>query len=62
MKEDIEVVKSKRQIRVNSIRDIALYLEGIKQGRGGDILPLGTHHLEELWGAMIMNAFNQMYK
>lgn len=30
------------------IRDIALYLEGLKAGKG-DLLPLGNIHLEELW-------------
>lgn len=30
------------------IRDIALYLEGLKHGKG-HLLPLGNTHLEELW-------------
>lgn len=30
------------------LRDIALYLEGIKKGQG-NLLPLGESHLENLW-------------
>ena len=34
-----------------SLRDIALYLEGIKEGRG-NLLPLGTSVLGDLWDAI----------
>lgn len=30
------------------LRDIAIYLEGLKAGKG-DLLPLGSIHLSELW-------------
>jgi hypothetical protein len=43
---------SKKQIDINSIRKIAVYLEGIKQGKGGNILPLGNIDLEQLWDAI----------
>ena len=36
-------------IEVDSIKRIALFLEGVKLGRGGNISPLGTHDLEVLW-------------
>jgi len=44
--------KSKKQIDINSIRKIAVYLEGIKQGKGGNILPLGNIDLEQLWDSI----------
>jgi hypothetical protein len=31
-----------------ALKEIALYLEGLKAGKG-DLLPLGTLHLSELW-------------
>lgn len=31
-----------------ALKEIALYLEGLKAGKG-DLLPLGTIHLSELW-------------
>jgi len=43
---------SKQNVEVDSLRKIAIYLEGIKQGRGGNILPLGTNDLEQLWNAI----------
>lgn len=30
------------------LRDLALYLEGLKAGKG-NLYPLGNNHLEELW-------------
>lgn len=33
----------------NSLRKIAIYLEGIKHGRGGNVYPLGNQDLEVLW-------------
>ena len=43
---------SKQNVEVDSLRKIAIYLEGIKQGRGGNIQPLGTNDLEQLWNAI----------
>ena len=40
------------KIEIDSIRKIAIFLEGIKQGKGGNILPLGNNDLEELWKAI----------
>ena len=37
---------------VDSLIKIAIYLEGIKQGRGGNIQPLGVNDLEQLWAAI----------
>ena len=39
----------RKEINVNSLKSIALYLEGIKQGKGGNILPLGNKDLEDVW-------------
>lgn len=33
---------------VQMLKDLAIYLEGIKKGQG-NLLPLGTLHLENLW-------------
>lgn len=33
------------------VRDIALYLEGLKAGKG-DLHPLGSMHLTELWAVV----------
>jgi len=41
---------NKDEIR-KSLRDIALFLEGLKLGKG-DILPLGTRDLDALWAAL----------
>ena len=37
---------------VDSLIKIAIYLEGIKQGRGGNIQPLGVNDLEQLWAVI----------
>ncbi len=34
---------------LDSVRRIAIYLEGIKVGRGGSFEPLGTIVIDELW-------------
>lgn len=44
--------KEKTNIDVNSLNKIAIYLEGVKQGRGGTLLPLGTNDLEQLWNTI----------
>lgn len=38
-------------IDAKSLRNIAMFLEGIKQGKG-NIIPLGTNDLDELWKAI----------
>ena len=43
---------SKQNVEVDSLGKIAIYLEGIKQGKGGNIQPLGTNDLEQLWNAI----------
>ena len=42
----------KTNVEVSSLKSIAIFLEGFKQGRGGDIRPLGTYDLEQLWNAI----------
>lgn len=37
------------KIQIDSLKKVAIFLEGVKQGRGGDILPLGNHDLEQIW-------------
>ena len=37
---------------IDSLIKIAIYLEGIKQGRGGNIQPLGVNDIEQLWNAI----------
>ena len=38
-------------ISTQSLRRLAIYLEGIKQGKG-NLLPLGTDSLENLWNTI----------
>jgi hypothetical protein len=39
-------------VGVDSLKRIALFLEGYKLGNGGHIRPLGTNDLEQLWNAI----------
>lgn len=43
---------NKKNIDIDSLKKIAIFLEGFKQGRGGNLLPLGTNDLEQLWCAI----------
>lgn len=43
---------SKKNVEVSSLKNIAIFLEGVKQGRGGNLLPLGNNDLEQLWNAI----------
>ena len=43
---------SKKNVEVSSLKSIAIFLEGLKQGRGGNLLPLGNNDLEQLWNAI----------
>jgi hypothetical protein len=42
---------------ISSLRDIALYLEGMKAGKG-NLLPLGTIVLDDLWSVIKELNFN----
>ncbi|MFK5283185.1 hypothetical protein ACI3PL_26800, partial [Lacticaseibacillus paracasei] len=44
-------IESKPKINVQSLRDIAIYLQGIKDGKG-NLLPLGNVVLNDLWDAI----------
>ena len=37
-------------LELQQLREVAFYLEGLKKGQG-NLLPLGTAHLETLWYA-----------
>jgi len=43
---------SRQQVEVSSLKTIAVYLEGVKQGRGGNLLPLVNNDLEQLWNVI----------
>lgn len=51
MKEKTKPVQEKKMINTQSLKDLAIYLSGVKDGKG-DLLPLGTIVLEDLWGAV----------
>jgi hypothetical protein len=38
-------------VNVRSLKEIAIYLSGLKDGRG-NLLPLGTIVLDDLWNAI----------
>jgi len=40
--------EEKIKINTNSLKDLAIYLEGVKHGKG-NLLPLGTIVLDDLW-------------
>jgi|JI10StandDraft_1071094.scaffolds.fasta_scaffold3786480_1 hypothetical protein len=43
--------KEKQLIHTESLRDVALFLEGMRAAKG-NLLPLGTVVLEELWATI----------
>ena len=43
--------QEKTEISTQSLKDLAIYLSGIKDGKG-NLLPLGTIVLEDLWDAI----------
>lgn len=45
------MIQEKIFISTGSLKDLAIYLEGIKAGKG-DLLPLGTIVLDELWNVI----------
>jgi len=44
-------LREKIRIDTNSLKSLAIYLSGVKDGKG-NLLPLGTIVLEELWNAI----------
>lgn len=49
--EPARVMSDRHKIDTKQLGDIAIYLTGLKDGKG-NLLPLGTAHLEELWNAI----------
>jgi len=43
--------QEKTEISTQSLKDLAIYLSGVKDGKG-NLLPLGTIVLEDLWDAI----------
>jgi hypothetical protein len=43
-----ESAQEKEIISTKMLSELAIYLEGINHGKG-NLLPLGTEHLEQLW-------------
>lgn len=43
-----QAMQERKMINTKSLSDLAIYLSGIKQGKG-DLLPLGTIVLDDLW-------------
>ena len=49
--EDKQPVEEKKTINVQSLKDIAIYLSGVRDGKG-NLLPLGTIVLDDLWNTI----------
>ena len=47
----MESKQEKIEISTQSLRELAIYLSGIKDGKG-NLLPLGTIVLDDLWDAI----------
>ena len=47
----MEAEQEKTEINTQSLKDLAIYLSGIKDGKG-NLLPLGTIVLDDLWDAI----------
>lgn len=45
-------VQERKIVNVDSLKDIAVYLSGVKDGKGGNLYPLGTIVLDDLWDAI----------
>jgi hypothetical protein len=43
---------NRMRVSIEGLRELAIYLEGIKQGRGGSLEPLGTIAIDNLWEAI----------
>ena len=50
-KENAKTSQEKQIVNTRSLTEIAIYLSGLKDGKG-NLLPLGTIVLEDLWGAI----------
>lgn len=48
---DNECAEEREMINTKSLCDLALYLSGLKDGKG-NLLPLGTNVLDELWNTV----------
>lgn len=51
MKDNDQPVQERKMINTQSLKDLAIYLSGLKDGKG-NLLPLGTIVLEDLWDAV----------
>ena len=51
MKDNDQPVQGRKMINTQSLKDLAIYLSGVKDGKG-NLLPLGTIVLEDLWDAV----------
>jgi len=45
---ETQAAQEKQIVSTDALSDLAIYLEGVKAGKG-NLLPLGTEHLENLW-------------
>jgi hypothetical protein len=48
---DKQPVQERVMINTQSLKDLAIYLSGVKDGKG-NLLPLGTIVLDDLWNAI----------
>lgn len=46
--EEKRAVQEEIMINIKSLSDLAIYLSGVKDGKG-NLLPLGTEVLDDLW-------------
>jgi hypothetical protein len=49
--EDKQPVQKRVMVNTQSLKDLAIYLSGVKEGKG-NLLPLGTIVLDDLWNAI----------
>jgi hypothetical protein len=49
--QDKQPVQERKMINTKSLSDLAIYLSGVKDGKG-NLLPLGTIVLDDLWDAV----------
>ena len=49
--EDNKPMMEKEIVSTDSLKDLAIYLSGVKDGKG-NLLPLGTVVLDDLWKAI----------
>lgn len=48
---------NKHQVKIKLLRELAIYLEGVKAGKG-NLSPLGESHLNNLW-EVIFDTMNK---